>query len=408
MNIFTNLYKNIDNYADRRFTKVILVSAFFGIPIHLFSAFEFYNFGIPALVFVNIFGAILFASLIYLVFNKVLKTTFLLAVISVVISSFLEVYYVGWGAGYQYYILIVLPIFFMYTKWKPSEIILMVTLVFGSYFASLYVGDLYPVPYILDPEIIKETNIINFVAVFATFIGVIVFFSFSIGKMEYELTHANSKLYKSSEDNKILLKEIHHRVKNNLHVVNSVMELQKMEIKDQNLKNYIQEAQQRIISMATLHEKMYGAENMKAIPLKKYLPSLFEDLVGIYDKGKNVSIDLKCEDLSLGIDSLGPLTFLLNEIITNSFKHAFLKDSFKAPMIYCTVQDKGESVYVEVGDNGTGIQDNNLEKESESIGSSLIESFLIDLEANYEIENKNGVLYKFTFKKDFSLNLNNQ
>ena len=218
--------------------------------------------------------------------------------------------------------------------------------------------------------------------------------------METSLLAINKDLKKGNEDKKVLLKEIHHRDKNNLHVVNSILQVQAMEVKDIQLKSYLHDAQRRIISMATIHEKMYGSENLKYISASEYLESLFIDLQNIYDSDKKIELKMNFQNVALDMDTIAPLAFLVNEVITNSYKHAFSKQ--EKPQIFGSLELLENKVHLVLSDNGTGFE-KKLEVAISNLGVDLIESFVSELKATCIRETENGTTYKITFDKELVL-----
>ena len=208
-----------------------------------------------------------------------------------------------------------------------------------------------------------------------------------------KLKSTNKELKKTNGEKEILLKEIHHRVKNNLHVVNSILEIQSYDIADEKTRYFLREAQRRIISMASIHEKMYGSENLKYISLREYLNSLTYELLSIYDKEKKVVLDMTCDEIEIDMDTLAPLAFLINEIIANSLKHAF-KEVVK-PVITCKIKRLQSGASFRIGDNGIGY-DYELQKQKGTLGLDLIHSFGEELNTNIQYQNREGTMYIFT------------
>lgn len=144
-----------------------------------------------------------------------------------------------------------------------------------------------------------------------------------------ELENRNRLVQAQHEEKTIMLKEIHHRVKNNLQVITSLLRLQSRDIDDEKTKAQFQDAMQRIIAMSLIHEKMYQNENLSKIDLKDYLDTLAIDLIKTYAGDINISLDINSNLSRLGNNTLVPVALLFNELISNSLKHAPVFRTFK-------------------------------------------------------------------------------
>ena len=317
--------------------------------------------------------------------------------LTVVANVYFDILYLGWESGFHYYILLLFPVYLIYSKWTLKENIIVPIVILGLY-GLIYWYSLNFSPYHpMNKDLLQDMNMVNLVCSFLGAFVMMMYSNISIGMMEKKLHLKNDKLNKRNEEKEVLLKEIHHRVKNNLHVVNSILEVQSMELQDRKLKSYLQDAQRRIISMATIHEKMYGSESLKYICLKDYFSSLVDDLSVIYDAERKVNLKLDIEKIRLHMDVIAPLAFLINEIITNSYKHAF--NNNLNPTIFLSVEAKENRIFITVGDNGLGFDDENTGTGIQRLGVDLIESFSQELKANMYRENNNGVIYRIDFAK---------
>jgi PAS domain S-box-containing protein len=137
-----------------------------------------------------------------------------------------------------------------------------------------------------------------------------------------ERKKAEKMLRKSLEEKEILLREIHHRIKNNMQVISSLLGLQSMYVKDKNSINILKESQERVKSMAIVHEKLYGSKDFTKINLKEYIKDLSMHLFNSFD-AYNINLKVEGEDLFLDLDTAIPCGLIINELITNSIKYAF-------------------------------------------------------------------------------------
>jgi two-component sensor histidine kinase len=206
-------------------------------------------------------------------------------------------------------------------------------------------------------------------------------------KINQELSHKNKIIQTSLQEKNILLKEIHHRVKNNLQVISALLSLQSKYLKDEGAVAALLKGQNRVDSMALIHKDLYQHDNLKGVNTRIYLDRLINNLLESYevDEGK-ISIESEIAALWLDVDTMIPLGLLINELISNAIKHAF---DGKGGKITVELKEKEDMLYLLVQDNGKGITD--LDGMSnDSFGYSLIKSFAQRLNATINVENQHG------------------
>jgi two-component sensor histidine kinase len=224
-------------------------------------------------------------------------------------------------------------------------------------------------------------------------------------KREQELSQKNEQIQKqnkqieiSLKEKELLLREIHHRVKNNLQIISSVINLQTDKLTDAHLKAILEELKLRISSIALTHQMLYQKESVNTVLLQEYIQNLVKQIIGSYDD-HSVQLDVKIEqrNILLNIDSAIPLGLLINEIITNAYKHAF--KAKHGGQIALTVSAVGKNIELIIKDNGSGLPSNYLElmKKPKSLGFELISILAEQLNAKLEIKNENGAEFKLNF-----------
>jgi PAS domain S-box-containing protein len=175
------------------------------------------------------------------------------------------------------------------------------------------------------------------------------------------------------KEKETLLKEIHHRVKNNMQIVISLLNLQSADIGDPAILAMFRESRNRIFSMALVHEMLYGSEKFSSIDFGKYLAKLVENIEEAYKTGsRRVACRIEAEHLELGIEDAIPCGLIVQEIVSNSHKHAFPEHWKGEPRIHIRILAEGETVELTVGDNGVGIPGRSALGESKSLGMTLI------------------------------------
>ncbi|HKK09452.1 MAG TPA: PAS domain S-box protein [Bacteroidales bacterium] len=202
-------------------------------------------------------------------------------------------------------------------------------------------------------------------------------------------------------EKEVLLKEIHHRVKNNMAVISGLLELQSMNSDDEDLNKLLKESQLRIHSMAMIHEKLYQTETFSDVEFGDYVRELVQTITDTIDTSdKEVVVTYDLGSVRLNINQAIPAALILNEVVVNSFKHAF--EGLETGKIEITVCRKGEDVVLEVVDNGVGLPENFELEESQSLGTTLIYTLSSQLNGELFFGNRtdrSGTRVEITFPK---------
>ncbi len=212
------------------------------------------------------------------------------------------------------------------------------------------------------------------------------------------LHEKNNQLQEALDNNKMLIKEIHHRVKNNLQVVSSLLNLQSRFETDSTIMRAINTGKNRVQTMSLLHQHLYLNEDLHSIKVKNYFEDLSRFLVKGYPlNGKQVMLELDIEDITLDIDTVVPMGLICNELITNALKYAY-PNTLQCQLRVCIKEANGK-IRLMVKDNGVGTSFTQLPEKSTSMGTQLIKSFANKLKASIEIDNFKGTEFKLTFER---------
>lgn len=208
-----------------------------------------------------------------------------------------------------------------------------------------------------------------------------------------ELKEQNARVAVQNEEKTVMLREIHHRVKNNLQVITSLLRLQASEIEDENSREKFSESIQRVISMALIHEKMYQSEKLSRIDFSGYLDSLSQELIESYKVEFPVDLKICCSIDSIDPKSLVSIALIFNELISNSLKHAF--DGNEQGQIRIKISEFEADVHVIYEDSGKWKP---VEKES-SFGLELIDSLCDQLNGEYTLEKESKTRFSFVLDR---------
>ena len=206
----------------------------------------------------------------------------------------------------------------------------------------------------------------------------------------FERKKTEEKISHTLKEKETLLREIHHRVKNNLQIISSLLKLHADKANDRNFTVLVEESQNRIISMALIHEMLYANSDLSKINVAQYTKSLFEKLQSTYNKGF-VKLKIKIPtDFYFEIDKMIPIGLILNETMSNSFKYAFQN---KKGEISISITKNA----LVISDNGIGIFKSATKKTNASFGLQLIDLLAEQIDAKVEIKSDKGTSFEFTF-----------
>lgn len=212
-----------------------------------------------------------------------------------------------------------------------------------------------------------------------------------------ENRQAQDKINKSLKEKDVLLKEIHHRVKNNLQIVSSLLSLQSRYIKEPNSVEIFKESQSRIKSMALIHEKLYQTGDFTKIDLAEYVNELVSDLFRSYSVNTYlVKYKIKSNSILLDINSAIPCGLIINELVTNSIKHAF-PDSASGK-ISIEIKCKGEEFLLKVQDNGIGFPKQLNLNDANTLGLQLVTNLTNQLDGKIDLNREGGTCFIIKFK----------
>lgn len=209
-------------------------------------------------------------------------------------------------------------------------------------------------------------------------------------------TKTNKLLAAKNAENELLLKEIHHRVKNNLQVVSGLLSLQSAQTDDPATRSAMQESRNRVLSIGIVHQKLYQGTNLGAVEMKDYFLNLSESILDSFGADKRITIECAMDKLDLDIDTAVPLGLIVNELLTNTLKYAFPKGQDGNVRIRLEKKSDG-ALHLEVSDNGIG---KSGVTQGTGFGGQLVSMLSRQLGGTMREEIKNGTHIFFEFKMD--------
>ena len=205
------------------------------------------------------------------------------------------------------------------------------------------------------------------------------------------------ELIKSVEEKSTLMREIHHRVKNNLQLVSSLLYLQSSYIEDTKVKKALKDIENRVKSMALLHEKIYKTKDINKINFKEYIEDIIKELIKSYKIDKKIKFYADINNIDLNINKAINCGLIVNELITNSIQHAF--KSRKKGEIRAHIYVKEEKIFIEISDDGDGFKGKYADLRNKSLGLQIVESLVSQLKGTIEKKDVKGTKFIIKFKK---------
>jgi PAS domain S-box-containing protein len=210
-----------------------------------------------------------------------------------------------------------------------------------------------------------------------------------------ETDRLKERAEKLHEEKELLLREVHHRIKNNMSTVISLLNLQMRMMKDAAAATALGEARNRIQSMMVLYDKLYRSTDYRNVSMAEYLPFMVGEMVRIFPQSRTVKVDIEVENFALGVGKLVPLGILLNELISNAMKYAFPGKKDGRILVMASLKDGMAEVIVE--DNGTGIPESVNVDESSGFGLRLVALLVKQLKGEIRIERGGGTRFVLRF-----------
>jgi len=209
--------------------------------------------------------------------------------------------------------------------------------------------------------------------------------------------HNETQLISSLKEKEILLKEVHHRVKNNLQIISSILNLQSSFIQDEHMLNVLQESRNRIRSMAIIHENLYRTDNFSSINFTDYLRNLLSNLLTSYPLTGKLHLVQQLASIELSLDQSVPMGLLVNELFTNAIKYAFPDN--RNGTITVILEQNGSQVTLIIKDDGIGLPVDIDIENSNTLGLQLVSTLVFQLDGTLSYKSEKGTEFLITFDK---------
>ena len=247
---------------------------------------------------------------------------------------------------------------------------------------------------------------INFFESLGTLVGI----ALSQKITEEKINRTNRNLEKIVEERTIeylqalksketILQEMHHRIKNNLTTISSLLALQAMKQKDTKTRGHLLNAVMRVKSMGIIHNRLYSYDDLENIDFKKYLYFLIDEIRNVFSIHKEkIIFKINCDDIILNIDTAIPCGLIINEIIINSIKHAFPEN--RKGIISISIKQESDWYFLNINDNGNGLPPGFEKDINSNLGMDIIWNLVKKLNGSFKIKTDNGLKYSIILKKE--------
>ncbi|MCG2828803.1 PAS domain S-box protein [Methanothermobacter sp. K4] len=209
-----------------------------------------------------------------------------------------------------------------------------------------------------------------------------------------DLKRTQRMLEKSLEEKELLIKEIHHRVKNNLMIISSLLSLQSRKAKDEETLDLFRESENRARSMALIHERLYRSEDLKNIDMGEYIRTLASEVFRSYSADSRIRLNMDLDELKVDVETAIPVGLIVNELLTNAVKHAFPDGE---GTVSVSVKRSNKHVLIEVSDDGVGFPPDLDWESSPSLGLQLVRNLTDQIDGTAEMISDGGTTFRITF-----------
>ncbi len=398
------------NQVNNNFKFIMYLTAILGLITNIYIVFVLYYVDALQLILSPILGSLVFIICAQLMSKNLISSyfAFIISAYTVTLEVVMHTHYLGWGSGFFYFICVLPLIFLLNSTWKvwivfvfnASLIIITLLLVYFYYDQSGV--------YYITVDKLDNINFLNQFMLASCVIVIMIFFSFKNNEKDQALVKANQDLEKQNNEISIqknhlqvLLKEVHHRVKNNLQIISSLLALQKSSIEDEEIISVLDESKRRVEAIALIHQKLYIDETGNQVDFKSYLSELINSQEIMQSKIKCI---LNSVALTLNLDIAVPLGLIVSEMLTNSIKHAFPNQP--DPKLLISLSKRKTSYELIVHDNGIGLPSNFSLNQTGSLGTEIIAALIEQIDANIHFENDNGAKFTIQFSESFRNLLN--
>lgn len=316
-------------------------------------------------------------------------TTFYIGSVIAAFEIYVHTYYLGYSTGFGLFLFVLPPVALLKPTWNNASLSIYLIINAAAIVTLYYVFSGVDNKFNITDQTSDIIFALNTAGASVVVLVVLLYFNNAVTHRDQQLINANLALAKKNAQQEILLKEIHHRVKNNLQVISSMMSLQKNTLNDVQAIRALGDSQNRIRSMALIHNKLYEDKNVSRVDFKSYL----NDLIKFHsDINSDVKTKIVAQEIELELDIAVPMGLVVSELLMNAYKHAF--DNSNNGLVEIQLNKNESSIEAIIKDNGKGLPDNFKIIGSNTLGCEIIEALLDQIDGRVEFWNDNGANFK--------------
>lgn len=396
--------KNTIAQIEERFRLALFPSFLLGILTNIYISGIIIYANYPKLLISPIVGVVIFIVLHYKLKRQRSnsKVLYMIAAYTVALEVVIHTCFFGWDSGFFYFLFLLPIVFLLNSTWKLWMMIFFNSTILALTILLSVLTNYIDGPFLLNPQETLFVAYSNGILTAIIVVVVMIYFSRTLTRKEElllsviaHLESSNNEIAKQHEQQKVLLKEIHHRVKNNLQIISSLMSLQSRNVKSKAMVEVLNDCRRRVEAIALIHQKLYQDDKGNSVDFKAYM----EDFVLTHDAlNPKITFVLNSDDITLHLDVAVPLGLIISEMITNSVKHAF--HEVKKPMILIDFVHHGDGMELWVRDNGVGLPDGfDFEQEDQfGLGTDIISALTDQIDAKMSYFNDDGANFKLQFQ----------
>lgn len=385
-----------------QFKGVIFLILFLGVLTNISIAGLLVYLSALHVLFSPVGGTIVFVVCYVLVQNNRLtvKKAFLITGYTVALEVLIHTHFLGWGAGFYYFYYALSVVFLLDFSWKPFQALIfngsMIVLTIYTYATYEGIEGAHGVP----SAFLLILNTFNLAVVGVIILIIMIYATYTNKKKDEalklvnkELSQQNKEILEQRNHLEILLKEVHHRVKNNLQIISSLLSLQKNTIKDKKMLSTLNDSKTRVEAIALMHQNPYINSTGNQVDFKVYLNDLVASQKIVQS---NIDCKINSENLILDLDTAVPLGLIISELMTNSVKHAF--NDTALPKIEISIEKIDKKYTLVYKDNGVGLPNDFKLNKQGSLGMEIINALTEQIEAKIFYSNNGGAVFNISFQ----------
>lgn len=384
------------------FCKLIACSALFSVGIYLYLKLYEITYA------TGIIG-VLFLLFLYLNKKQYQKISRAGIIVTTNLGTLFFSLYLGFESGIYLYLFIAPFLVYLLFDFNDIKVVLTFMLMYLCTFIIIftYQNTSFCIADTLDEQTKKVIYSFNFCSTFMICFGLVIYFAKNNDKYIQNLknhkellsqeiklrTDSEELLKKSLREREILLAETHHRVKNNLSIISALVNLQTENLKDEQSRKFFEETRNRIHTMALIHNLLYQNKSFEKIDFVQYVNKFSETIFGGFQNKSNIVIKQEIEDINIDLKTAIPLALIINELVTNAYKHAF-KNIENGVINIGINKINDHQILFWIKDNGIGMDADLFN--SNTMGLTIIQALIEQIEATLKYQNNNGSLFEIT------------